>query len=63
VNQDCADDMNEWLEDKTVQLRVFNQQIDFNIENKPVREDEYWMTSVSLKPDQFTDVGFRFRRN
>ena len=63
MNNDCADDMNEWLADKTVQLKVFNHEIDFEIEQKPVREDEFWMTAISLKPDQFTDVGFRFRRN
>ena len=55
--------MKEWLSDKTLQLRVFNLQIDFGLENNPFREHEYWLSSVSLKPDQFTEVGLRYRRN
>ena len=43
--------------------RVMNPQIDFTIDNNPVRENERWLPSFPLKTGSFSDVGFRFRLN
>ena len=65
VDAECAEDdqINHWLQDKVMFTKVMNQQIDFEINNVPVRETERWLPSFPLKTGQFTDVGLRFRLN
>ena len=65
IDPECApeEEISEWLEDKTLFSKVMKPSIDFDIDNKPMRQNEKWLTSIALKDGGFTDIGYRFRLN
>ncbi len=53
-----------WLEKKSVHLRIINDKIDFTqYGDETVRQNEIWMPVMRFKFGFFSDAGYRFREN
>ena len=54
----CAEpeQINQWLNTKSVHMRVLNDKIDFTkFDEGSIRQNEIWLPSVKFKPGLFTD--------
>ena len=64
MDPECApmDEINEWLVGKKSMLYVVQYKPDFAVK-KYLRQNEMYLPSISLEPQYFSDVGYRYRIN
>ena len=57
-------EINTWLSQKIVHMRIINDKIDFTkFDEEAERQNEIWMPAIKLKPGLYSDTGYRFREN
>ena len=58
------DEINEWRKDKQFRTLVIEPVPNFHkLSIQPLEYNEKWFKGISLKQNELTDAGFRFRHN
>ena len=65
---ECASDreeINNWFKNKKTSMRVIQDKIDYHEYDQSAvkRQNELYTYSIPIDPDQYSDVGYRFRSN